>query len=68
MDYKPYTPFGASNIDGHMLFGMNGRHCVTTMAAGKLLMKDRELIGIDEEAVHAQTLVEAEKLWKAING
>lgn len=68
MDYNPYTPFGASNIDGHMLFGMNGRHCVTTMAAGKLLMKDRELIGIDEEAVHAQTLVEAEKLWKAING
>ena len=68
MDYTPYTPFGGDNIDGHMLFGMNGRQCVTTMANGRLLMKDRELIGIDEEAVHAQTLIEAEKLWKAING
>ena len=68
MDYKPYTPFDGDNIDGHMLFGMNGRQCVTTMANGRLLMKDRELIGIDEEAVHAQTLVEAEKLWKTING
>ena len=67
MDYKPYTPFSDANIDGHMLFGMTGRQCQTTIANGKLLMKDRELIGIDEEAVNAHILEEAKKLWGALN-
>jgi cytosine/adenosine deaminase-related metal-dependent hydrolase len=49
MDYKPYTPFSDANIDGHMLFGMTGRQCQTTMINGKLLMRDRELVDIDEE-------------------
>ena len=34
-----------------MIFGMTGRQCETTMCNGRLLMKDRQLIGIDEEAV-----------------
>ena len=68
MDYKPFTPFGADNIDGHMLFGMTGRQCQTTVAAGRLLMKDRELIGIDEEAENAHILEASKKLWGSLNG
>ncbi len=68
MDYKPFTPFSADNIDGHMIFGMTGRQCETTMCAGKLLMKDRELIGIDEQAVNAKTLESAAQLWNQLNG
>ena len=30
-------------------------------------MKDRELVGIDEEAVNAHILEEAKKLWGALN-
>lgn len=67
MDYKPFTPFDASNIDGHMIFGMTGRQCEFTMCNGKVLMKDRQLVGIDEEAVNAKTLEEAKKLWGALN-
>ena len=67
MDYKPFTPFSDANIDGHMIFGMTGRQCQTTIAAGKLLMKDRELIGIDEEAENAHILEAAKKLWGALN-
>lgn len=67
MDYKPFTPFSDANIDGHILFGMTGRQCQTTIANGKLLMKDRELIGIDEEAENAHILEEAKKLWGALN-
>ena len=59
MDYKPFTPFSDANIDGHMIFGMTGRQCQTTIANGKLLMKDRELIGVDEEAVNAHILEES---------
>lgn len=67
MDYKPYTPFSDANIDGHMIFGMTGRQCQTTIANGKLLMKDRELIGVDEEAINAHILEESKKLWGALN-
>ena len=67
MDYKPFTPFSDENIDGHMLFGMTGRQCQTTIAAGKLLMKDRVLVGIDEEAENAHILEAAKKLWGDLN-
>ena len=40
MDYKPFTPFSGDNIDGHMIFGMTGRQCQTTIGNGKILMKD----------------------------
>ena len=67
MDYKPYTPFSDANIDGHMIFGMTGRQCQTTIAAGKTLMLDRQLVGIDEEAENAHILEAAKKLWGSLN-
>jgi len=66
MDYKPFTPFSADNIDGHMIFGMTGRQCETVMANGKLLMQDRKLIGIDEEQINLKTLEAAKRLWAAL--
>ena len=67
MDYKPFTPFSGDNIDGHMLFGMTGRQCQTTIAAGRILMRDRELVGVDEDAVNARILEQSKKLWGALN-
>ncbi len=67
MDYKPYTPFSDANIDGHMLFGMTGRQCQTTMINGKILMKDRQLVNIDEEAVNAKILESSKRLWGQLN-
>ena len=66
-DYLPRTPLTANNIDGHILFGMNGRSVVTTICNGKVLMKDRELIDIDEEKVLAEVCAEAHKLAGSIN-
>lgn len=65
--YNPLTPMDASNINGHILFGMNGRNIVTTMINGKLLMKDRELLSIDEEKAMADCRAEALKLKNSIN-
>ena len=67
MDYKPFTPFSDANIDGHILFGMTGRQCQTTICNGKILMQDRQLVGIDEEAVNAHILEESKKLWGELN-
>ncbi|MBR3641846.1 MAG: putative aminohydrolase SsnA, partial [Oscillibacter sp.] len=67
MDYKPFTPFSDENIDGHILFGMTGRQCQTTIANGRLLMYERELVGVDEEAENAHILEAAKKLWGDLN-
>ncbi len=67
-DYIPRTPMDETNINGHILFGMTGRSVVTTMCNGKVLMKDRVLLGIDEEKALADVRAQAAKLWKSING
>lgn len=68
MDYVPRTPMNAGNVNSHILFGMTGRSVVTTVCNGKVLMKDREVIGVDEEKVLAEVRNEAEKLARSING
>ena len=67
MDYRPFTPFGAENIDGHMLFGMNGRNCSTTVINGRLLYHDRRFVEFDEDRINAWTLEQSKKLWGALN-
>ncbi len=67
MDYTPFTPLSADNLDGHMIFGMNGRQCRTTVANGRLLYKDREFVDIDEEKLSAEIFYTADKLWKRVN-
>lgn len=67
-DYIPPTPMNAGNLNGHMLFGMNGRSVVTTVGNGKILMKNRELQGIDEERCLVKIREGAARLEKKING
>ena len=67
-DYIPRTPMTKDNINSHIVFGMTGRSVVTTMCNGKILMKDRELIGVDEEKVLYEVREEAKKLERSING
>ncbi|MEG1072064.1 MAG: putative aminohydrolase SsnA [Oscillospiraceae bacterium] len=67
MEYKPFTPFSDENIDGHMLFGMEGKNCTTTMINGRLLYHDRKFVDLDEDKINAWTMGEAKKLWGALN-
>lgn len=66
--YNPPTQLDASNINGHILFGMTGRDVVTTVANGRVLMKDREIKVIDVEEAMAKCREESAKLWHSING
>ena len=67
-DYDPLTPMDGNNVNGHILFGMNGRSVVTTVCNGKLLMKDRKVLVADEKALMKECRASAAKLWKSING
>lgn len=67
-DYDPLTPMDGSNVNGHIVFGMNGRSVTTTVCNGKVLMKDRKLLVADEKEVMAACRESAQKLWTSING
>ena len=66
-DYVPLTPMTADNCDGHIVFGMSGRSVVTTVIDGVVKMRNRELVGIDEEAILAKCRERAADLWRRVN-
>ncbi len=66
--YDPLTPLTADNINSHMLFGINGAMTQTTICNGKVLMKDRELLVIDEAKAMADCRQAAAELAHSING
>ena len=68
VDYIPPTPLTADNINSHILFGMNGRNVVTTIADGRVLMKDRELLVCDEQEMMEKIRTGAAELARWING
>ena len=67
VDYTAPTPLHAGNVNSHILFGMTGRDVVTTIANGKVLMKERELLNIDVEKVLADCRQAAGALADRIN-
>ncbi len=67
-DYVPLTPMTADNCNSHILFGMTGRSVVTTVANGRVLMKDRVLTELDEEKIMADCRQAAAELARSING
>jgi len=64
VDYDPPTPLCASNINGHILFGISGRAVDTTIIAGRIVMQDRKLLTMDEKEIMAKARVSAAKLWQ----
>ena len=68
IDYDPLTPMNENNINGHLMFGVNGSMVQTTVCNGKVLMKDREVLVCDEAKVMADCRQAAKELADDING
>jgi putative selenium metabolism protein SsnA len=66
VDYAGPTPVTANTINSHILFGVTGRHVDTTIINGRIVMRDRVLVNIDEEALLAKSRELAQKLWDRI--
>jgi putative selenium metabolism protein SsnA len=66
VDYNGPTPLNADTIQGHILFGIQGRHVDWTIINGRVVMKERELVGIDEAGLLAKSREAARKLWERI--
>ncbi len=64
VDYQSPTPVSAENLPWHVIFGFEPGMVTTTIVAGKVLMKDRELTMLDEAEVAGRARERAKKVWK----
>jgi len=64
VDYRPFTPLSAGNLPWHMLFGFHESMVTTTIVSGRVLMRDRRLLIIDEEQVSARAREKAPQVWQ----
>lgn len=66
LDYLPPTPLTAGNLPWHVIFGIDGEHVHTTIVAGRVLMRNRRLLTLDEERIYAQARELASRLWQRL--
>jgi putative selenium metabolism protein SsnA len=64
LDYFPYTPLTAGNLPWQIIFGVDGTHVTTTIVGGRMLMRDRVLLTLDEERIAAQAREIAPQIWQ----
>ena len=64
VDYRPYTPLTAGNLPWHILFGFEASMVTTTVVAGRVLMRDRHLLTLDETEIAREALALAPAVWE----
>jgi len=67
VDYHPFTPMHSGNLPWHILFGFNESMVTTTIVNGEILMRDRELLTMDEEAIIAHAMEISPAVWERYN-
>jgi putative selenium metabolism protein SsnA len=63
IEYHPNTPVTAGNLPWHIIFGVQQSMVTSTIVAGRVLMKDRELLTLDEKEISARAREIAPKVW-----
>ena len=64
VDYHPTTPMTVDNLPWHILFGFENSMVTTTICGGKVLMRDRKLLFLDEAEITARSRELARKVWE----
>ena len=66
LDYQPPTPLSETNFLGHLIFGLVDATVDTTVCRGKILMRGKKIITLDEETITARSRELAPKVWKRL--
>ncbi len=64
VDYHPFTPMTAGNLPWHILFGFNESLISMTMVDGQVLMRDRQLLTLEEAEITARARELAPDVWE----
>ena len=63
IDYHPPTPLNENNFLGHLIFGLVDATVDTTVCKGKILMRGKEILALDEERIAARSREFAPNMW-----
>jgi putative selenium metabolism protein SsnA len=66
LDYKPPTPLNEDNFLGHLIFGLVDATVDTTVCRGQILMKNKQILTMDEERIAARSRELAPQVWKRL--
>ena len=64
LDYKPPTEINSTNFANHFIFGMNSTHVQHVISNGKLIVRDRQILTVDEPEIMKEAQRCATLLWK----
>lgn len=65
--YVPPTPIHTDNLGGHLLFGMDRSHVSSVMVAGRWVVRDRRVAGVDAAAAFARARAAAQEVWRRMD-
>jgi putative selenium metabolism protein SsnA len=66
LDYQPPTPLNEGNFLGHLIFGLVDATVDTTVCMGKVLMRGKQILSMDEARLAARSRELAPKMWKRL--
>ena len=66
LDYQPPTPLNETNFLGHLIFGLVDAVVDTTVCRGKILMKDKKILVLDEPRIAARSRELALQMWQRL--
>jgi putative selenium metabolism protein SsnA len=64
LDYPTPTAVTSQNLLGHLIFGMSSQFVTDVMVNGRWVVKNRGVVGVDEERIRAEAQRVAKKVWQ----
>jgi cytosine/adenosine deaminase-related metal-dependent hydrolase len=66
LDYQPPTMLSEANFLGHLIFGLVDATVDTTVCKGKILMRGKKILSMDEERITARSRELAPQMWQRL--
>ena len=67
LDYDSPTGINQNNFVAHFLYGLNASHVCDVLSDGKLVVKNRNILSLDQEAILEKARKQATRLWDKIS-
>ena len=64
VDYDPITEVTVDNLPWQILFGFRDSMVTTTIVDGKILMRDRQFVSLNEKIISKSALELSKEVWK----
>ncbi len=67
LDYDSPTTVTAENWPSHLVYGLESRHVLHVIAEGRLILRHRRPVTVDEEEILTFAREQAHRLWHRLN-